>query len=326
MRRNRLDLNLLITLDTLLSERSITRSAERLNLTPSAVSSALSRLREYFHDDLLVQVGRRMEPTPRAEGLHDAVRDVLVRIDSTLTAQPEFDPRVTDRSFRIFLSDYSQMVLIPHVLALASQQKSRARLELLPQVINPQRSLERGDADLLIIPRLFTSPDHPQEVLYEESFDCVVWEGSALAKGEFTLERYLAADHVVTVPEGRLGDTFESGFLRKQGVARRVTATTYSFGTLPALIQGTEMVATVHSRLARWYIPRWPLVTRKPPVPMEPMEQAVQWHKYRSQDPGLAWLRELLQRAVQRMDAAAPAALESARQPSTAAPLPAGPA
>ena len=302
MRLNRLDLNLLIALDALLTERSITRAAERLSLTPSALSSALARLRDYFDDELLVQVGRKMEPTPRADGLHDAVRDVLVRIDSTIATQPSFDPASSDRSFRLFLSDYTQMVLAPHLLALAAEQRCKARFKFLPQVTNPQRSLERGEADLLIIPRGFTSPDHPQEVLYEEGFDCVLWEGSALAQGEFSFERYMAASHVVMQPPDGIGESFEAWFVKRYGITRRVAVTTYSFATLPALVSGTDFVATVHARLARLFVGHWPLALRTPPLPMEHMQQSVQWHKYRTQDPGLTWLRALLKVAVERMD------------------------
>lgn len=303
MRFNRLDLNLLIALDALLRERSITRAAERLNLTPSAVSSALARLRQYFDDELLVQVGRRMEPTPRAEGLHDAVRDVLVRIDSTIASQPRFDPASSDRTFRIFLSDYMQFVLVPHLLALVAEQRCTARFEFLPQVSNPQRSLERGEADLLIIPRGFLSPDHPEEVLYEEGFVCVVWRDSPLAQGELTFERYLAAGHVVMQPPTGTGEAFEAWFVRRYGVARNVAVTTYGFAPLVALVCGTDHIATVHARLARILAAAWPVAIKPPPLPIERMEQAVQWHKYRTQDPGLAWLRDLLRQAVRRMDA-----------------------
>ncbi|WP_284615100.1 LysR family transcriptional regulator [Aquabacterium humicola] len=301
MRFNRLDLNLLVALDALLTERSITRAAERLKLTPSAVSSALARLREYFDDELLVQVGRKMESTPRAEGLHEAVRDVLVRIDSTIAMQPQFDPANTDRTFRIFLSDYSQLVFAPHMLALAAEQHCSARFEFLPQVTNPQRSLERAEADLLIIPRGFLSPDHPEEVLYEEEFVCVVWRDGPLADGELSFERYLAAGHVVMQPAGAVGESFEAWFLKRYGVSRRVAVTTYGFAAMPALVCGTAYVATVHARLARAFVKAWPVAIKAPPLPIERMQQAVQWHKYRTQDPGLVWLRNLLRAAVQRM-------------------------
>lgn len=304
MRLNRLDLNLLIALDALLAERSITRAAERLKLTPSAVSSALGRLREYFDDELLVQIGRKMEPTPRAEGLHDALRDVLVRIESTIAAQPQFDPATSDRTFRIFLSDYSQFVLAPHLLALATQQRCSARFDFLPQVSEPQRSLERGEADLLVIPRGFLSPDHPEEVLYQEDFVCVVSRDSRLAQGELSFERYLAAEHVVMQPPGGTGTSFEAWFLKRYGVSRKVSVTTYAFGPMPALVCGTEYIATVHKRLARALAASWPLVLKPSPLQIEPMQQAVQWHRYKTQDPGLAWLRDLLRQAVIRMDEA----------------------
>lgn len=302
MRFNRLDLNLLVALDALLTERSITKAAERLNLSPSATSNALARLREYFDDELLVQVGRRMEPTPRAEGLHEAVRDVLVRVDSTIAMQPAFDPTRTDRAFRIFVSDYTQMVFAPHLLALAAQERCSARFDFQQQVPNPQRSLERGEADLLIIPRGFLSPDHPEEVLYTEEFVCVVWRDSPLARGELSFERYLAAGHVLMQPPGGVGDSFEAWFVKRYGVTRRVAVTSYGFASLPALVVGTDLIATVHARLARVLAAAWPIEIRTPPLPITAMEQGVQWHKYRSQDPGLVWLRGLLRRAVARMD------------------------
>jgi len=303
MRFNRLDLNLLVALDVLLSERSITRAAQRMNLTPSAMSSALSRLREYFDDELLAQVGRRMELTPRAAGLHDAVRDVLVRIDSTIAIQPEFNPATSDRTFRIFLSDYTQLVFAPHVLALATQEQCTARFELLPQVSNPQHSLERGEADLLIIPRGFLSPDHPEEVLYEEHFVCVVWRHARLANADMTIDRYLAAGHVAMQPPGGPTESFEAWLMKRQDVSRRIAVTTFGFAPLAALVCGTEYVATIHARLAAVMATAWPVVIKRLPMAIGHMEQAVQWHKYRTQDPGLAWLRGLLRRAVDRMDA-----------------------
>ena len=304
MRFNKLDLNLLVALDVLLKERSISRAAEALHLSQSATSNALARLRDYFEDELLVQVGRKMEATPRAEALQDAVRDVLLRVDSTIAMQPQFDPAASDRAFRIFVSDYTQLVLGPHLLSLAAQQRFGGRFEFLPQVITPQRDLERGEADLLIIPKDFISPDHPSEVLFEEDFVCVVWRDGALARGELDFDRYAAAGHVTMRPAGASNLSFESWFLQRYGLTRRVAAATYSFVPMPALVVGTDHVATVHRRLANLLAPSLPVLLRDLPVPMGHMQQAVQWHRYRTQDPGLVWLRGLLGQSVQRMDAA----------------------
>lgn len=304
MRFNKLDLNLLVALDALLKERSISRAAERLHLSQSATSNALARLREYFDDELLVQVGRKMEPTPRAQGLQDAVRDVLLRVDSTIAMQPQFDPAASERSFRLFTSDYTQWVLGPHLMTLAAEQRCSARFEFLAQVANPQRDLERGEADLLIIPQGLTSPDHPEELLYEDQFVCAVWRGSRLAMGELSFERYVAAAHVVMVPAATVFESFEAAFVRRYGVSRKVVATTFSFTAMPALIVGTEHVATVHARLARGLATALPIEIRPVPLPFVPMQQAMQWHKYRTQDPGLVWLRSLLHAAAKRMEAA----------------------
>jgi LysR family nod box-dependent transcriptional activator len=303
MRFNKLDLNLLVALDVLLKERSITRAAERLNLSPSAMSSSLARLREYFDDELLVQYGRKMEMTPRAASLQDAVRDVLLRIESTIGVQPAFEPSQSDRVFRIFASDYTQVVLTPHLLQLASDVGCMAQFEFLHQVAHPHKELERGEADLLIIPSGFLSPDHPSEVLYREDFVCVVWRDGPLARDELSFERYLSAGHVVMQPPGRVGISFENWFFQRFGVTRRVAVTTYSFAAMPAAVIGTPFVATVHRRLARQFARHWPLVVRETPVAVDAMDQGVQWHKYRAQDPGLVWLLDLMRRAVQQMDA-----------------------
>jgi LysR family transcriptional regulator, nod-box dependent transcriptional activator len=132
----------------------------------------------------------------------------------------------------------------------------------------------------------------------------VVWRDSPLARGALTLERYLAAGHVVMQPPGNATGSFEAWFAQRHGVTRRVAVSSYGFASLPAMVVGTDFIATVHARLAQALQAAWPLEIRTPPLPVPPMEQGLQWHKYRTQDPGLAWLRGLLKRAVARMDAA----------------------
>jgi LysR family nod box-dependent transcriptional activator len=302
MKFKKLDLNLLVALDVLLKERSVSRAADVLNLSASAMSNSLGRLREYFDDELLVQIGRKMELTPRAEGLHPAVRDVLLRIDSTIADQPMFDPCGSDRSFRILASDYTQMVLAPALLALAAKAQSTVRFEFLPQVSAPHKQLERGEADLLIVPTGFMSPDHPREVLYHEEFVSMVWRGSTMAQGELTFDRYVDGGHVVMMPAGGQADAFEGWFLKRYGVTRRVAVSTYSFVTLPAMLVGTEYIATVHARIARRMVQAFPLEIRPTPMPFDRMEQSGQWHKFRTNDPGLIWLRGMLAEAARHMD------------------------
>ncbi|MCW5636431.1 MAG: LysR family transcriptional regulator [Rubrivivax sp.] len=303
MRFNKLDLNLLVALDALLTVRSITRAAERVHLSQSAMSNALGRLRDYFDDELLVQVGRQLELTPRAEVLREAVRDVLMRIDTSIAAQPQFDCTTSDREFRLCISDYTMEVLMPRVLAAAAGQRSTVRFNLLPQVRNPAQALERGDADLLVIPKAYCSADHPAEVVFTDEFSCVVWSESSHARQGLSFERYAGAGHVVMQPVGTDQPAFESWFVQRYGLSRRIEVTTYGFAALPFLVVGTELVATVHSLLARGVARALPVTLLPPPLPMPPFEQAMQWHKYRSLDPGLQWLRSLMQQAAAAMTA-----------------------
>jgi LysR family nod box-dependent transcriptional activator len=301
MRFQKLDLNLLVAFNALLTERSITQAAKRMHMSQPAMSNALGRLRDYFEDELLVQVGRQMELTPRAESLQDAVRDVLLRIDMSIASQPQFDCTKSDREFRMFISDYSMEVLMPHALALAAQQRSTVRFNLLPQVAQPARALERGEADLLIIPKAYCSAEHPTEFLFNDDFLCVVWNQSKHARTELTFERYAQASHAVMKPFDNDTPAFESWFVQRYGLNRRVEVTTYSFSVLPALVVGTELVTTVHATLARRMKAAHPVLLLPVPLPMPPLEQATQWHKYRTLDPGLVWLRKLMQQAAAAM-------------------------
>lgn len=303
MRFNKLDLNLLVALDALLRERSITNAAKKLHLSAAALSSALARLRAYFDDELLVQVGRKMEITPRASSLQYLVRDVLMRVETTITTHPTFEPDKTDRTFRIFASDYTQIVLGPYLMTIVAEQKCNAQLEFLPQIADPHRELERGEADLLVIPSGFTSSDHPTELIYEEDFVCVVWRESLLSQRPLDFDAYVQADHVTMRPPGSI-DAFETRFIQRPDIVRRNAVVTFSFAALPALVVGTDLVATLHARLAHRLATAWPLEIRAMPMPFERMRQVVQWHQYRSQDPGLIWLRALFAEAARRMAAA----------------------
>lgn len=303
MHFKKLDLNLLVALDVLLKERSVTRAAHALNLSTSAVSNSLSRLREYFDDDLLVQIGRKLEITPRGVVLHDAVRNVLLTIESTIAAESVFDPQNSDRIFRILASDYTQLVLAPALLGLAAKARCTARFIFVAQNSTPSKDLERGEADLLIIPTGFMSPDHPHEALYHEDFVCMVWRHSKLAQGKIDIERYASAEHAVMQPSSAArSDAFEGWFLKRYGLTRRIAVSTYSFTTLPALVVGTELIATVHARVAARLVKAWPLEIRPTPMPFDRMEQSVQWHKFRTTDPALVWLRAMLVEAVRQMD------------------------
>lgn len=298
MRFNKLDLNLLVALDAMLEEGNISRAAERMHVSQSAMSAALGRLREYFDDELLVQVGRKMELTPYAHALKEQVHDLLLRVNSTLAVRPQFDPATSDREFRLYMSDFTMQIFLPHVMARLHQQRAEVRLSLFHRVENPDAALSRGELDALILPRSFCTDAHPAETLFKESFTCVIWDRSPLALGELTRERYAAAGHVVMHPQDGRG-SFDDRFAREHGIERRIALKTYNFTVAPYLVVGTDLIATLHERVALHAARSLPIVLRKPPFSIPPMEQAMQWHRYKTRDPGLAWLRGLFSQAAQ---------------------------
>lgn len=296
MRFKQLDLNLLVALDHLLALQSVSMAADRMNMSQSAMSNALTRLRSYFDDPLLVQVGRRMERTPRAEAMQPAIRDILVRVEATIQTDPVFDAASSTREFNILLSDYTLTVLMPKVLALAEAEGSNVRFNLMAQTDKPYLLLDQGEADLLVAPSRFCSPDHPAEVVYRDRYVCVVWRDGEHGGTELTGTRFRNAGHAVMVPPNN-AHSVESEALAAHGVDRRVEVRTFSFSALPNLIIGTNRIATVHGHIARDLAAQLPLEVHPLPFDIGTLDQTMQWHGYRAADPGLVWLRGIFAQA-----------------------------
>lgn len=301
MRFKKLDLNLLVALDHMIELRSVSAAADRMFMSQSAMSNALTRLRTYFDDPLLVQVGRRMEITPRAESMRPAIREILVRIEATIDSQPEFEPSASTREFNILLSDYSMRVLMPKVFRLMQAQSSTVRLNLKAQTDAPQLLLERGEIDLLITPQALVSDDHPTTLLYEDEYVVAAWTGGKHAEGELSREIYETASHAVMVPPNA-AKSLETTLLSKLGVKRQIDVQTFSFSTMPHLITGTDRIATVHKRLVSLMVQQAELVTHPMPVALPPLRQMMQWHAYREHDPGILWLRNLIEQAASELE------------------------
>ncbi|MCC7098334.1 MAG: LysR family transcriptional regulator [Rubrivivax sp.] len=293
MRFNGLDLNLLVALDTLLAEGGVTRAAVRMHLSQSAMSGALARLREHFGDELFVPVGRKVVRTPLAEALAAPVRDILMRIDAAMAQRPAFDPATSTRRFVIAASDYVIAVLLERLLAHAWREAPGVGFELLP-VDAGLEMLERGEIDLLLLPREFALAEHPSETAFADSYTCVVWDGDASIGRTLSLKRYLAAGHVATYLGPGRAPTFEAWAMKRFGIERRIEVRTYSLASCARLVVGTGRIATVHTRLAQQLAAAHPLRLLAPPVAIPEVVIAMQWHRHKALDPGLAWLRRLV--------------------------------
>lgn len=294
MRFNKLDLNLLVALDALLAERNISRAGERLHLSQPAMSNALARLREYFGDELLAAQGRQMVLTPRAVSLIEPVREVLMRIDSTITNPPVFDPAKATRTFVLLLSDFTTAVFVPAMLEALYKEARGIGIELRMLSDRPIEQLEQGNADLLIIPAQYVSPDHPSESLFEEEYLCVTWTENSRIRNALTFDDYLECGHVVAnYASGQQRAAFDSWFLERFGIKRKVEVSAPTMAALPRMVVGTDRIATVHKRLALQAETILPIRLWQPPLETPTLVQRLQWHRHRDADPALAWMRQL---------------------------------
>lgn len=293
MRFNRLDLNLLVILNALLTERSISRAAERVNLSQPAASNALARLRDYFEDELLVSSGRQSILTPRAESLIEPVREVLMRIDSTIATPPQFNPETETRTLSLLVSDFTSTVLMPSLLAMLYERAPGIRVRLCPQTSRADEALEQGEADFLVIPTQFLSKSHPSAALFEEEYVCVTWTGNTAVTDMLSLELYLACGHVAAEFSGERSTTFDGWFVDSFNMKRRIEVTAPTMANLPDLVIGTNRIATVQRRIAERATKSLPLKIWEPPMRIPRLVQMLQWHKYRGNDPALLWFRNL---------------------------------
>jgi DNA-binding transcriptional LysR family regulator len=301
------DLNLLVALDALLTERNVTRAGNRLNLSQSAMSGALARLRHYFRDELLVPVGRQMVLTPVAEGLVVPVRDILLQIRGTLGSKPQFDPATATRHLSLSVSDYVTEILMADVLRAARCEAPHITFELRPVGRVAGENLESGELDFLIAPEGYVSSTQPTEILFEDTYTCVVWSGNKAIGKTLTLEQYLDLGHVVVnVAGNEPPSNYDEQFLRRSNFKRRAEVTVPTFSLAPQLVVGTDRVATITTRLAAKCVEILPLRLLPLPIAMPPMVEMLQWHKVHEYDPAHAWFRRLLKQVVQTLPSEPP--------------------
>jgi DNA-binding transcriptional LysR family regulator len=291
-----LDLNLLVALDALLEERSVTRAAERVGITQSAMSHSLARLRAVTGDELLVRVSRGMVPTLRAETLAVPVRRALDLVAVILRSPKAFDPKTAAETIRIATSDFGEITLLPKVVRELAGRAPGIDLRVAAYSENAAALLGSGMADLVIAP--VAAHDETSGIfakkLFDETFVCVVRNGHPLARTKLTLSRYAAASHALISPRGREG-SFADDALARLGLARRVAVTVPHFLVAPHIVAGSDLVLTVASRIASTLAKPLGLAVLRPPpeLRLEGFRMSMLWHERTHADPGQAWLREL---------------------------------
>lgn len=307
MRFQKLDLNLLYALDVLLVEKNITKASKVLHLSQSSVSAILSRLRDYFEDELLVQVGRTMVPTTTALGLQEPVHDLLLRIQSTLEIRPHFDPAGCTRHFRLIASDYTTTLFLDDLVKLLALEAPQVVVEIAHPSAATMEQMNRGEADLMFMPQRYAPDTLLGEKLLDDSFSCIICADHPLIGDTISIEQFVSSGHVVARFPGSVM-TYADDHLSKSGHALRNEVIISSFSNIALMVVGTRRIGTVHTRLAHKLAMYYPVRVLPLPVPIPEIQVQMLWHPYQAKDQAHMWLRSRVREAVLRAPAPTTAA------------------
>lgn len=289
------DFNLLVALDALLSERHVTRAAERVGLSQPAMSNALGRLRATFGDELLVRTATGMQATPRAVELAEPLRQVLRQVERVLESDAGFDPERAGRGFTIRMSDILAFLILPPLMARrpAASRMAYNILHLPPA--DTVEALERDEIDVAVSMGLDHSTSIRAERLLTDRMVCVMRASHPAARRRFTVEAFLAQDYV----KQSMSPTdlrFVDNVLMGMGHRRRITLNVPHWLVVPHVLKKTDLLTVMPGRLAA-ALNDDGLVARDLPFDSAPFDWMMYWHRRHERSNANRWLRQEL-RAV----------------------------
>jgi len=288
------DLNLLVALDALLTERSVTRAGGRIGLSQPAMSAALARLRALFADPLFIRTRSGMVPTQRALAIASPLQEVLSKVRVVLATQA-FDPAVARVAFQLATGDYGELVILPALHAALARRAPRATLRVKP-ISDPKEQLAQlgeGAVDLMIAPMLRAGGGVEVADLFSEDFVCVLRRSHPALRSRLTLKSFARLRHLLVSPEGQ-GVALVDHALSKASLSREIALRIPHFLVAPALVASSDMVATLPRRVITGSAMSNRLVTLKPPFAARNFTMVAAWHARRLEEPAVRWFRDLV--------------------------------
>jgi DNA-binding transcriptional LysR family regulator len=294
MELQEIDLNLLVVFRHLLDERSVSRVADRLDLSQPAVGNALRRLRKLLGDELFLRTPAGMVPTPFAEQLAESVTYGLGMIHDALNQRASFDPKTSQRAFVIGITDIGEIYFLPPLMELLRKQAPGVTVSTYRSSAgNLREDMEMGKVDLALgsLPGLKAGFFHRR--LFEQHYVCMFRKDHPLAKKRLTLRSFSAADHLLVASPGT-GHGQIDEILKRSGVERRIALTVPHFVAVGHILQATDLVATVPERFAQRMLDPFRLVAVPHPATLPAVAINAFWHAKVHRDPANQWLRGLI--------------------------------
>ncbi|MFV1852549.1 MAG: LysR family transcriptional regulator [Thalassospira sp.] len=288
---SKLDLNLLVTLDTLLAERNVTRAARRLNLSQPAISTRLTRLRDLLDDPLLLPAQRGMIPTERALELQEPLHRALEAVRKVVAESSPLDPSTVTATVAIAASDYVQYAILMPLLELLRREAPGIRIAWRTIDVSVlEAQMIRGDVSLAL-----TTPETAPETLrmrkiYREEYIAIARTGHPMIKGALDIETFCKLDHVMVSPEGGGFHGPADDALMAHGQTRNVALSAPGFLVVPEIIARSDMIALVPSRVAKGRKDQIQIFD--PPLPVTGFDMALIWHDRTTTHPLYRWLRD----------------------------------
>lgn len=289
-----IDLNLLTVFDAIMTEEKLSKAGDRLGMTQPAVSAALARLRVTFNDELFLRSRQGMVPTPKANELIKPIRDALGIIRETLEASEDFDPQTSERTFRITMSDFGELTLMPHLLAKVAEQSQFITIQSQPELgkINYEQ-LKQGQLDLHFD---YLQPKDNQLDSIPIAEDVVVViarrNHPRLSK-TISMDEFLAERHIILNYRDKKKTILEQ-LLEGQKLSRRVLAEATQYTAVPEMVVRTDAIAVLPKRMALYYQSLLPLEVMPSPLPLATLHAYMVWNKALNRDQGHQWLRNLI--------------------------------
>ena len=301
-----INLNLLMALDALLAEGSVTRAAARARVTQSAMSHALANLRALLGDELLVRGRRGLVLTPKAEQLTGPLRRGLQELQRAIRGESSFDPRTSRRTFSIATKDNLAVLFVPRLLALLEREAPNVNLRMRPCEPRVQAELlESGAIDLAVQAGHEDAPGLLRRRLLTERFVCLVREGHPAVKGRLDLATYVRLSHVLISFEGDGPGTVDVE-LAKVGLERRIAVRLPWVLACPMIVASSDLVLTAPRCVAEVFSEAFAVRTLEPPIALPTFDVVAMWHERFDQDAAHRWLRDVIVRTFMSLTGETP--------------------
>lgn len=287
---SRVDLNLLVTFEVLMSESSVTRAAARLGRTQSAVSHSLARLREQVGDPLLVKLGSGMAPSPYAQRLIEEVRPILRSIRRAIAPPEPFDPSTSRRVFRVAIADFVP-TLLPLVISDVLQRAPGVAVEWTALNLQTMTAIAESQIDIALVASTVALPEGVQRQATGEAQPLTLARKGHPAIASWGAQAWTRWPHIqVQLGERILGEVERA--VAEQGLKRTIGATIPNFSQIPALLARTNLLATMTPLVVNGDLEPFGLVALESPVPIRPTSFCFVWSFRLANDPGSRWFRE----------------------------------